>query len=70
MANQEKVVYDLSNGAIFNDLEQALTPVFKVTLFFDAEYLINGLRYDHSYYGRQTGNRTKLSNGTSLNDRQ
>jgi len=25
MVDQQKVVYDLSNGAIFNDLEQALT---------------------------------------------
>ena len=25
MADQQKVVYDLSNGAIFNDLEQPLT---------------------------------------------
>jgi len=28
-------------------------PVFKVTLFFDAEYLANGYRYGHSYYGRR-----------------
>jgi len=27
MADQWKVVYDLSNGAIFNDLERPLTPV-------------------------------------------
>jgi len=26
------------NGAIFNNLEQPLTLVFNVTLFFDAEY--------------------------------
>ena len=25
------------------------TPTFKVTLFFDAEYLINGTRYRHSF---------------------
>ena len=37
---------DLSNGAIFSDLEQLLThAVFKVTLFFDAEYLRNGTTY-------------------------
>ena len=30
-----------SNGVVFNDLEPP-NPVFKVTLFFDAEYLING----------------------------
>jgi len=34
-------------------------PVFKVTIFFDAEYLIKGYRYGHSYYGRQIGNRTQ-----------
>jgi len=27
MAGQQKVVYDLSNGAILNDLEQSLSPV-------------------------------------------
>ena len=27
MTNQYKVVYDLSNGAIFNDLERPLPPV-------------------------------------------
>jgi len=27
MADQQKVVYHLSNGAIFNDLERPLTPV-------------------------------------------
>jgi len=27
-------------------------PDFKVMLFFDAEYIINGWRYGHSYYGR------------------
>jgi len=37
-----KVVYGLSNGGIFNDLERPPNPVFKVTLYFDAEYLING----------------------------
>ena len=42
MADQYKVVCDLSNGAVFNDIEQPLTQFSKVTLFFDAEYLING----------------------------
>jgi len=32
--------------------------VFKVTPFFDTEYLTNGYRYGHSYYGRRIGNRT------------
>ena len=27
MAEQYKIVYDLSNGAIFNDLERPLLPV-------------------------------------------
>ena len=53
MAAQWKVVYDLSNGAIFNDLEQPLTQftpnsVLKFTLFSDAEYLRNGATYRHS----------------------
>jgi len=29
MADQQKVVYDLSNSAIFNDLERPLPPVSK-----------------------------------------
>jgi len=28
-------------------------PDFKVTSFFDAEYLWNGYRYSHSYYRRR-----------------
>ena len=36
MADQQKVVYGLSNGAIFNDLD------FKDMLFFDDGYLTNG----------------------------
>jgi len=38
--DQYKVVYDPSNGAIFS---------FKVAPFFDAEYLINGSTYRHSF---------------------
>ena len=45
MADQQKVVYDLSNCVIFNDLEQSLAPGFKVTPLFDAENLRNGMRY-------------------------
>ena len=30
---------------------------FKVTPFFDTEYLTNGYRYGHSYYRRRIGNR-------------
>jgi len=45
MADQQKVVY--SNGATFNDHY----PDFKVTPFFDAEYLRNGTRYRYSFNG-------------------
>jgi len=45
MADQQKVVYDLSNCVNFNDLEQPLSPVSKSRHFFDAEYLTNGTRY-------------------------
>ena len=39
MADQEKVVYDLSNGAIFNDLEQLLTQFSRSRyIYFDVEY--------------------------------
>jgi len=40
MADQQKVVYDLSNGVIFNDLERPL-PRFQGHAIFDAEYLRN-----------------------------
>ena len=33
--------------------------VFKVTPFFDIEYLTNGYRYGQSYYRRRIGNRTQ-----------
>ena len=39
MADQYKVVYGLSSGAIFNDLEQPLTQFSRKIA---AEYLING----------------------------
>jgi len=38
MADEQKVAYGLSNGAIFNDLERLLT-WFSL---FDSEYLTNG----------------------------
>jgi len=48
MADQYKVVYDLSNGAIFNDFERPL-PQFQGHAIFDAEYLRNGMTYRHSF---------------------
>jgi len=41
--------------------------LFKVTPLFDAKYLTNGYRYDHSYYRRPIGNRTHAF-GTNFND--
>jgi len=46
MTDQQKVVYDLSNSAIFNDLERTNpTPDFKVMPLFNAAYLRNGTTY-------------------------
>ena len=44
MADQQKVVYGVSNGAIFNDLELPLTQFSRsgYALKFDVEYVING----------------------------
>jgi len=52
MADQFKVISDLSNGVIFSDRERPL-PDFKVTPSFDAEYL--GTRYRHSFNGMLIG---------------
>ena len=50
MADQKKVVYGLSNGAISNDLERSLPlPQFQGHAFFDTEYLRNGTRYKHCF---------------------
>jgi len=38
------VVYDLWNGAIFNDLEQPLTHIYKRELYSTFEYLRNDKR--------------------------
>jgi len=38
-----------------NDPYSYSTPGFKVTLFFDAEYLRNGTGYRHSLNGIQSG---------------
>jgi len=58
-ADQQKVAYGLSNGAIsmtLNDLERKTKLLFKVTPFFDTEYLTNGYRYGHSYCRKRIGN--------------
>ena len=52
-----------SNGAIFNDVEWPLTWYFKVTPFFDTEYLTNGYRYNG-----ELETAPKLSNCTNFND--
>ena len=72
MTDQQKVVYDLSNGAIFNYLERPLYPQFQGYAIFDDEYLINGLKI-RPYIVTMEGEKEtahKLSNGTSLNDLQ
>ena len=58
MDGEYELVCDLSNGAISNDLERNPNLVFKVTPFFDTEYLANGYGYKHIYYRRRIGNRT------------
>jgi len=42
--------------------------VFKVTPFFDTDYLTNGYRYGHSYYRKRIETTPKLSTGTNFND--
>ena len=49
MADPQKVVFDLSIGAIFNDLERPLLPVLRLRSFLDAEYLRNGTTYRNSF---------------------
>jgi len=58
MENEYKLVCDLSNGAISNDLERTLT-LFSRSHHSDAKYLTNGYIYSHSYHGRRIGNRTQ-----------
>jgi len=54
---------DLSNGAVFSDFERPDPYLrfygFKVTPFFDAEYLRNGTRYRHSFNGVLIGTYTR-----------
>jgi len=42
--------------------------LFKVTSFFDIEYLTNGYRYGHSYYRRWIGNCTQALISMTLSD--
>jgi len=60
MADQQKVAYDLSNGAIFNDLERPLPPVSRSRHSFDAKYLINGTTYRHNVIEILIGTYTRL----------
>jgi len=53
----DQVVYELSNGAIFNDLERPL-PRFQGHAIFDAEYLRNGTIYRHTFNGILIGTYT------------
>ena len=50
---------DLWNDAIFNNLKRPLPPGFKVTSFFDAEYLRIGTRYRQSLNGILIGTCTR-----------
>ena len=59
MANQQKVIYGLSNRAIFNDLER---PQTKISRLCHAEHRSgrSGARYRHSYNELQIGTYTNL----------
>jgi len=51
-ADQQKVVYDLSyRTARFSMTLNDPYSAFKVTTFFDTEYIRNGTRYGHSFNG-------------------
>ena len=58
MADQWKVVYDLSNDAIFSDLERPLPPISR-SLHFYTEHLRNGTIYRHSFNGIPIGTYTR-----------
>ena len=57
MADQRKVVYGLSNCAIFADLERPLTQFSRSRHYL--KYFKNGWRYIHSCYRMWTGNYTQ-----------
>jgi len=42
MADQQKVVYDLSNGAIFNDLKRPLPPVSRSRHYLTLNHRLRG----------------------------
>ena len=65
MEGEQKLVCDLSNGAISNDLERT---VFKVTRVFDAN--ISQMATDTAIVTIEGEQETapKLSNGTSFSD--
>jgi len=58
MADQYKVEYDLSNGAIFSDLERPL-PAVSRSLHFYTEYFRNDMIYRHSFNGTLIGTYTR-----------
>jgi len=60
MANRYKIVYMVYRTAPSSMTLNNSNPVFKVTPFFDAEYLINGTRYRHSYNRLLTGTHALL----------
>jgi len=70
MAGQWKVVCDLLNGAIFNDLEQPLTQFSRsrYSLTLNISQTVKDTAIATMEGEQQTA--PKLSNGTSLNDLQ
>jgi len=68
MADQQKVVYGLSNGAIFNDPEQPLTKFSRSRHSLMLDISQTDKTYGHSYYKMRIETVLKLSNGTSFND--
>jgi len=58
MEREQEVICALSNGDIFNDLDELLTQFSRSQHFFYVEYLKNGACYGQSYYRRLIGNHT------------
>ena len=70
MADQQKVAYDLSNGAILNDLERPLT-WFSRSRHSSTLNISEMAKDTGSYYGRRIGNRTQAFTWyTTFNDLQ